>query len=161
MARIDSEIKVTPSILDRLLDYEPKISTEPPKSRSTSLRELKQSVRRDLEWLLNSRRTIIEIAETLEETNNSVAVYGLKDLTGVAINSTKERARLIKEVENVIKTFEPRFINLKVTLEPTENTDQEISFKVEALLNTEPVPEPIVFDTVLEIGSGDFQIREK
>lgn len=161
MARIDNEIKTTPSVLDRLLDFEPRNSSEPPKSRSKSLRELKQSIRRDLEWLLNTRRSVIEIADNLEETNNSMAVFGLKDLTGISVKSLEEQSRLIKEVERTLKTFEPRFLNLKVSLNPVENTDKNLQFRIEALLNIEPSPEPIAFDTILELGSGDFEVKEK
>ena len=46
-------------------------------------------------------------------------------------------------------------------MEPVSSTDRELRFKVEAFLNVEPTPEPVVFDTVLELGSGDFQINEK
>jgi len=84
MARTDHETRVTPSVLDRLLDFEPKASQESPKSRSKSLAELKQSVRRDLEWLLNSRQYLGYIDENLEEVNKSVAVYGLPDFTGIS-----------------------------------------------------------------------------
>ena len=49
MARTDSNIRITPSVLDRLIDYDPRESRESPKSRSASLMELKASVRRDLE----------------------------------------------------------------------------------------------------------------
>lgn len=52
----DNEIRITPSIVDRLLDFEPTNPNEAPKSRSQGMRELKQSVRRDLEWLLNTRQ---------------------------------------------------------------------------------------------------------
>ena len=97
--RKDLEIKVTPSVFDRLLDYEPTISREPPKSRSKSLEELKQAVRRDLEWLLNTRHRVIDIPETLEETNNSLAAYGLRDLTGISIKSPSIQKELIKDVE--------------------------------------------------------------
>ena len=65
----ESEIRITPSIVDRLLDFEPKISTEAPKSRSQGLRELKQSVRRDLEWLLNTRHSADKVPEGLEEVS--------------------------------------------------------------------------------------------
>jgi hypothetical protein len=40
MSRIDNEIRITPSVLDRLLDFEPDVSREAPKSRSKSLRDL-------------------------------------------------------------------------------------------------------------------------
>jgi type VI secretion system protein ImpF len=161
MARIDSEIRITPSVLDRLLDFEPDMSREAPKSRSKSLRELKLSVRRDLEWLLNSRSFPEEIDERLEEVRKSVVVYGLPDITGISAKSHIEQKRLTEALENAIKTFEPRFLNLKVTLEPVNNIDRMLKFRIEAQLNVEPAPEPIAFDTVLQLGSGDFEVTEK
>ncbi|MGI9034798.1 MAG: type VI secretion system baseplate subunit TssE [Pyrinomonadaceae bacterium] len=161
MARTDNEIRITPSVLDRLLDFEPNLSTEAPKSRSKSLRELKMSVRRDLEWLLNTRRFIEEIPENLEEINKSVAVYGLPDFTGASAKSSTEQKRLVKQIETAIKIFEPRFLDLKVTLEPSSNLERALRFRIDARLDLEPTPEPISFDTVFQYGSSEFSVTEK
>ena len=161
MSRIDNEIRITPSVLDRLLDFEPDVSREAPKSRSKSLRELKLSVRRDLEWLLNSRALPEEIDERLEEVKKSVIVFGLPDITGISAKNHIEQKRLTEALENAIKIFEPRFLNLKVTLEPVNNIDRMLKFRIEARLNVEPTPEPIAFDTVLQLGSGEFEVKEK
>jgi predicted component of type VI protein secretion system len=52
-------------------------------------------------------------------------------------------------------------IDLKVTLEPVSNADKSLKFRIEARLDIEPTPEPIAFDTVLQLGSGDFEVNEK
>ena len=158
--RDDFDVRVTPSVLDRLLDFEPKASQEAPKSRSRSLRELKQSVRRDLEWLFNTRRYLGDIDEKLEETPNSVVAFGLPDFTAVSVRSHLELKRLRKSIETAIKNYEPRFLDVKVILEPIDNSDRILNFRIEAFLNIEPSPEPIVFDTVLELGTGDFEVKE-
>ncbi len=160
MSRKDYETLVTPSVLDRLIDYEPKMSQEAPKSQTTSLAELKQSVRRDLEWLLNTRNYPGELDERLEEAPKSVINFGLPDFTGVSAKNHNEIRRLNKAIETAIKNFEPRFLDLKVTLEPVSFTDRTLRFRIEAFLNTEPNPEPITFDTILEVGSGDFAVKE-
>lgn len=161
MARSDYEIRITPSLLDRLLDYEPRASQESPKSRSRSLSELKLSVRRDLEWLLNTRCFLTDIDERLEEIKKSVATFGLPDFTGISAKNHVEQKKLSDALEHAIKTFEPRFLDLKVTLEPISNVDRLLKFRIEASLDIEPIPEPIVFDTVLQLGSGDFEVIEK
>jgi type VI secretion system protein ImpF len=161
MARTDNEIRVTPSVLDRLLDFEPKATQEALKSRSRSLRELKQSVRRDLEWLLNSRCFPEDIDPKLEEVYKSVAVYGLPDFTGVSAKNQHEQKRLTAAMETAIKNFEPRLIGLSVTLEPVSHTDKALNFRIEARLDIEPTPEPIAFDTILQLGSGEFEVKEK
>jgi len=158
--REDYEVRVTPSLLDRLLDFEPKNPQEAPKSRSKSLRELKQSVRRDLEWLLNTRSYPEDIDEKLEETPNSVVAYGLPDFTGISVRSHIELKNLKQALETAIKNFEPRFLDVKIKVDPINNIDRTLHFRIEAYLNVEPSPEPIIFDTVLELGSGDFDVKE-
>jgi hypothetical protein len=43
MAKPDPNVAVTPTLLDRLIDLEPKIAADPPASRSQSVRQLKNS----------------------------------------------------------------------------------------------------------------------
>jgi type VI secretion system protein ImpF len=157
--RFDNEVRVTPSVLDRLIDLEPRSSLESPKSRSTSLKELKQSVARDLEWLLNSRQMVVDIPETLEEVNRSLAVYGLPDVVGMDVENPNEQIRLIRAIENALAIFDPRFTDPKVTLEPISNVDRVLKFRIEAILDVEPTPEPVVFDTVLQMGTCDFLVK--
>ena len=57
MARWEPEQTVTQSVLERLIDREPERSSEAAPTRAQSVRLLRASVRRDLEWLLNTRRT--------------------------------------------------------------------------------------------------------
>ena len=161
MVRKDLEIRVTPSVLDRLVDLEPKVFTETPKSRSTSLRDLKIAVRRDLEWLLNTRCHGDLSAVENTEVRRSVAFYGLPDIMGMSPKNPAEQKRLSKELEAAIKIFEPRFLNVKVTLDPVEGADRHLKFRIEASLDVEPAPEPIVFDTILQTGSGEFAVSEK
>lgn len=161
MAPSANEARITPSVLDRLLDYEPGQSSEPPLSRTASLRDLKISVRRDLEWLFNARRIPHELDEGLTEIKKSLVTYGLPDITGVSGMSNVEQARLTKELETAIRHFEPRFLEVKVTLEPVDNLERILRFRIEARLDVEPAPEPIAFDTVLQLGNGAFEVREK
>ncbi len=60
MPTTQREGPVTLSVIDRLIDQEPERKLEPPLSRAQSVRDLKAAVRRDLEWLLNTRKTIEE-----------------------------------------------------------------------------------------------------
>lgn len=159
--RTDNEIRITPSVLDRLIDFEPNVTSESPKSRSRSLRELKQAVRRDLEWLLNTRRYAGEVSSTLEEVPNSVVMYGLPDFTAIAAKSPAEQKRLVKELESAIRNFEPRFMDLRITLEPPTSVERVLRFRIDARLKVEPTPEPVTFDTIMQLGSGEYKVQEK
>jgi len=58
MPPIPSEQPLVPSLLDRLLDDDPTQTREPMKARHQVLREMKLSLRRDVENLLNTRRRV-------------------------------------------------------------------------------------------------------
>jgi type VI secretion system protein ImpF len=159
MPRTDNEIRVTLSVLDRLLDYEPKEPRELVASRSKSLRQLKESVKRDLEWLLNTRYVPDEIPSDLKEVNNSLAVYGLPDFSTASIKSPADRNRLRAALEAAINTFEPRLGDVTVTIEPIRANERVLHFRIDARLMVDPAPEPITFDTVLQIGSGEYIVQ--
>jgi type VI secretion system protein ImpF len=159
MPRTDNETRVAPSLLDRLLDFDPRETREAPKSQSTTLRELRQAVRRDMEWLLNTRCFYANDGG-LEEAPRSVAFYGLPDFTGFSATSPKEQKEMTDRIETAIKNFEPRFLDVKVTLDPPDNLDRQLKFRIEARLDVDPVPEPIAFDSVLQLGGGGFVVTE-
>lgn len=154
----EPKVMITPSVLDRLIDNEPENKNEAPKSVQQSIEDLKRSVKRDVEWLLNTRLPHDVIPEGLEEVRYSLATFGLPDFVGMSSKDAEERKSLLKNLEKALRTFEPRLINLKVSLKELDNLERGVVFQVEADLNMEPVPEPIVFDTVLKVGSGDFEI---
>ncbi len=160
MPRIDNEIKITPSVLDRLIDYEPEVSREPPASRSRSLRQLKQSLKRDLEWLLNSRQVPGGLPPDLEEINRSLASFGLADFTQLNVKTQADQNRLRRAIENAISSFEPRLEDVIVTLMPAEKNQNAVHFRIDARLRIEPAPEPVTFDTSLQVASGEYVVKE-
>lgn len=159
MPRTDNEVRITPSVLDRLLDFEPELSRESIASRAKSLRQLKQSVKRDLEWLLNTRRTVEELPPDLKEVNQSLAAYGLPDFSSLSVQSPADQKRLRREIEDTIHIFEPRLEDVMVTIEPVRETERVLRFRIEARLKVEPAPEPVTFDTLLQLGSGQYIVQ--
>ena len=160
MTRIRTDQPLTPSVLDRLIDLEPGATREVPKSRTQVLSELKQSVRRDLENLLNTRWRATRISEDLEELELSLANYGIPDISGVSLSSAAERDNFRRVVERVIRHFEPRFKEVRVEmLEKSESLDRTLRFRIDALLYAEPVPEPVIFDSSLEPSTGSIEVR--
>ena len=159
MARTDNELQVTTSVLDRLLDFEPEITREPIASRSKSLRQFKQSIQRDLEWLLNTRQIAGGLPVELKETNNSVAAFGLPDFTALSIDNADDQKFIKREIEESIKRFEQRLEGVVVSIEPVRATERLLRFRIDARLKIDPAPEPITFDTVLQLGSGEYLVR--
>ena len=159
MARGAGETTITISVLDRLIDAEPDNRLENPLSRAQSVRLLKNSVRRDLEWLLNTRRIGIPPDEGLKEVNRSTYVYGLPDLSAISVGSSGDRNRLVRQLTATINTFEPRLTNVRVVLvEAPDSGKKDMRMRIEAMLRMDPVPEPISFDTVIELKSGNCRL---
>jgi len=150
---------VTLSVIDRLVDLEPERKLELPLSRAQSVRELKAAVQRDLEWLLNSRRTIEESPASLKETGRSVYNYGLPDVSSLYLRSVKDQAYLLESIKAAVSLFEPRLINVKVRMEPGTDDKRVIRFAIEGLLRMDPAPEQVLFDTMLEPMSGQYQVK--
>ena len=161
MARHENEFSITPSVLDRLLDFDPRSTSEPPKSRSTSLTELRQAVRRDLEWILNTRVTLNPADTELIEMRRSVVCYGIPDFTGTPMSGPTEQKQLVASLETAIRNFEPRFLDLKVVLEPINPLDRQFRFRIEARLDVDPAPVPVVFDSMLQSGTGGYVVKER
>lgn len=159
MARYDSEVRIAISVLDRLIDYEPEVSREPVASRSRSLRQLKQAVRRDLEWLLNTREYIAEIPPDLKEVQHSLAVYGLPDFTSTSTRDPNNQERLRRAIEEEIVLFEPRLEAVNVTLVQGTDKERAMHFRIDGQLRVDPVSEPVTFDTVFDTGSTHFTLK--
>jgi type VI secretion system protein ImpF len=159
MPTTDREGPVTLSVLDRLIDQEPERKLEPPLTRARSLRELKAALRRDLEWLLNTRRTIEESPASLKELERSLYNYGLPDVSSLYLRSPNDQGTLLKAIRVAINYFEPRLLNIKVTLEPAAGDTRVIRFSIEGLLRMDPAPEHVFFDTMLEPMSGQYQVK--
>ena len=158
MARPKGDGPITLSVLDRLIDLDPKRSEELPLSRSQSLREFKANVCRDLEWLFNSRQPL-ETPEIGKLLRNSVYAYGLPDITSMSISNMRDRKRLSQAMEEAVRSFEPRILNPRVTMATTEDGKvQRLRFIIEGLLRVDPSPEPVSFDTVLDVSSGEYKV---
>jgi type VI secretion system protein ImpF len=160
MARTHGEVTATLSVLDRLIDREPQSQMEAPPSAAQSVRLNKRAVHRDLGWLLNTRRIFQDPPESLPEVTRSVYTYGLPDFSSLAMGSQSDRAKLIRQLSEAIRLFEPRLVNVKIT--PVENQEvglQELRFRIEGLLLMDPTPEPISFDTVIELKSSACRLK--
>jgi type VI secretion system protein ImpF len=147
-----------PSLIDRLIDLEPDNRKEALVSQGQSLRQLKDSVRRDLEWMLNTRRTPAEPPARAKELWRSSYCYGLPDLTGMALDTVQARGDLARILETAISAFEPRLRNATATLLPQTSGSRILQFQIEALLLTEPAPARVYFDTTLELISGEYRV---
>jgi type VI secretion system protein ImpF len=158
MPEYDANAPLRLSLLDRLLDDEPRVKTELPMTRTASLVKLKIAVRRDLENLLNTRRTPDIIPEGSVETLRSVYCYGLPDITSLPANFLFERTKLLQAIETAVKTFEGRLDGVRVALVPVPGLARVLRFAIDGMLRIDPLPEHVVYDASMELSSLEVQI---
>jgi len=148
------------SVLDRLLDEDPTIQREPPRTYNQQLRTLRYAVRRDLENLLNTRRYAKAVPADLVQLERSLVSFGLPDFTSLNLGSAEGREEFRRLIESTIRRCETRFRSVSVDLlENTEPLDRTLRFHIDVVLNIEPIPEPIAFDTRLEPVTGSFTLK--
>jgi type VI secretion system protein ImpF len=142
------------SVLDRLIDDPDKPL---PNVRASSVKYFKDSVRRDLEWLLNSRSPLENPHG--KESEQSLYTYGLPDISSLSLLSLRDRQMLTKAIQAAVAIFEPRILNPRVVLVTANDQKvQGLRFVIEGVLRMDPNPEPIAFDTVLDLSSGEYKM---
>jgi type VI secretion system protein ImpF len=147
-------------LLDRLVDDAPDVAQDPPLSPAAAVALLRRSVRRDIEALLNARRRWRSWPDGYRELAQSPVGYGIGDFASGAFNDPAQRDRLRLEIEQAIRRFEPRLAHVRVVLLDAENTlDATLRLRIEGLLQVEPAPEPIAFDTLVDAATAEVQVK--
>ncbi len=154
MARAGAETLVTQSLLDRLSDH-----ADWPGTRAQSVKFFRDSLKRDLEWLLNTRQPPLPTIEKYRLARATMVNYGLADLSALGLHASTDQARLRKAIEQCLRHFEPRLSGLVVTVGQSQTADRRLWFHIEALMRLDPAPEEISFDTVLELSSGEYEVK--
>jgi type VI secretion system protein ImpF len=161
MARVNKKKKLRPSIIDRLFDDEPGNRNEVDPGQHQKLKQLRNSVRRDLENLMNTRYRVIEPDEKYSQLDKSLLNYGLPDLATINITDIDKRKDFTSKLEKILKEFEPRFKDVNVSyFDNKDNTDRTLRFRIDATLYADPSPEVVVFDSILEPVTRSISIEE-
>jgi type VI secretion system protein ImpF len=160
---IPNEIQLLPSLLDRLLDDHPEESREPAWREVQVVRLLKTSLCRDLQNLLNAHRLLATIPEVYSELKTSLLNYGLPDLQSMEVREDHDLGLLCRLIEESIQAFEPRLQGVRVRpvidAEGKKPIDRRVRFEIEAVLVVEPLREPVLFSSSLDVASGEFAVE--
>ena len=146
-----------PSLLDKLFDDGP----ASPVRRRLSLDELKDTVARDLEALLNARTTIDESLDAVyPQAMKSIATFGLTDFAGLSLASVHDRARICESIKRAIARHEPRLRDVQVSLELNRRAVNALYFSIKALLVVRPAQEPVSFDAMLQPTTLQYTVHK-
>jgi len=154
LARSTTETLVTQSVLDRLTQVD-----DWPSTRTQSVRFFREALKRDLEWLLNTRKPPIPELASWPAARDTVINFGLPDITSLGLMSAADHRSLRLAIESCLRVFEPRLTDVHVTLESSDTVDRRLRFHIEGNMKLDPAPEEISFDTVLELSSGEYKVK--
>ncbi|MDR3555099.1 MAG: type VI secretion system baseplate subunit TssE [Syntrophobacteraceae bacterium] len=161
MAVLSSREHLQPSLLDRLTDLNPTSTNDTLEERVMSLHRLRDSLIRDLEWLLNTGR--LEISQNLDdfpEVEKSVLNFGIPDISGVSLTH-QDRASLEREIHQAILDFEPRILpgtlKVSVSLNDEEMNENTLVFEIQGDMWWQPLPERFYLRATLDVELGKFK----
>ncbi len=162
MADLNSIDRLQPCLLDRLLDDEPRKRSESREEKVISVKRFREGVKRDIEWLLNSKSKFYDLDEVLSEIKNSVLDYGIRDFTGLSSENLS-----LKTLEDVIYqslvTYEPRLIAEELVVRAVRTTSKlsevnALSFEILGKIWAEPLPQDFILRTELMLDTGFISV---
>lgn len=145
-----------PSFLDKLFCDD----LSSPVRRRLTLEELKDSVARDLEALLNARTTVDEsLGKRFPECMRSILTFGLNDFAGMSLASVHDRDAICQSIVRTIARHEPRLRDVRVKLELNRHSINALYFSIKAMLVVRPAQEPVSFDAMLQPTTLQYSVN--
>jgi type VI secretion system protein ImpF len=140
----------------------PNLNPEPAAQRVISMRQLRESVLRDLAWLLSTSSYDTDRGlSAWPEVERSVFNFGLPSIAGQGITNF-DAVAAASRLQRAIEAFEPRLSHVHVTSE-TESGRMDrnaLVFRVEAELWGQPTPQRLLLRTQIDIESADVVITD-
>jgi type VI secretion system protein ImpF len=125
--------------------------------------DVRRVIRRDLEWLLNSRLVADETLAGYEEASRSILGYGLLDLSGYSTSSGRDNQAICDMITKAVRAFEPRLAKRTVKVEfvpSTDVADSQMHFRISGTIQLDPIVDRVTFDTALDRASGSVTVQE-
>ena len=161
----------TPSLIDRLSSDEPDFydstnidasgqlrrQTNKAKSRE-AVRRYEDSVRRDLEWLFNSRRVKDDRLESYPQLRNSIFCYGIPDLNSEDPSRTHDKDELLHNMEDAVARFDRRLRDLTIEFGSQVLGSHLLHFHIAGVVMMDPVPAEVAFQSSLDPTNGECKV---
>ena len=144
-------------LFDRLVDRDLLLGRELVQMRTLDRRGARESVRRELEQLFNTRCPIP--AHRLASRPRTVIDYGIPDFSTFSARDPKDLGRLAVILRKAIEDYEPRLANVKVEIDPIAGNDFRLTGMIYADLVIDGVPEPVLFTTALQMKEGSVEVQ--
>ena len=135
-------------LFERLTDLQPNTKFEKKPFKMYSVKELKQSVLREVEWLLNTRSPIP--AYLYRKQDKNAINYGTPDFFSLFHPLTQKNQRDFCELLSaIIEKFEPRLKNVNAVFERYDPIQRSVLMTIESILSIDGVIEQMSFKVLL------------
>jgi type VI secretion system protein ImpF len=134
-----SDEALRPSILDRLMAGETGAGARDV-YEFIGVRELRDSIARDLEWLLNTKFTEFLDLDRFPEAKKSILTYGVPDFSNFSWRNASDANSIARVLEETIRRFEPRLLPRSIKVEALSNQDVDdfsLGFRINAILEVD------------------------
>ncbi len=161
----------TPSLVDRLSNDEPdfydstdvdasgQIRRQANKARTReAVKRYEDSVRRDLEWLFNSRRVKDDRLAKYPELQSSVFCYGMPDLNSEDPSRTHDKDELLHNMEDAVARFDRRLCDLTIEFGSPVLGSHLLHFQISGVVMMDPVPAEVAFQSSLDPIIGECKV---
>lgn len=167
MPPTEPDLSLLPSLLDRLTDQPSGSRDDAGASGGQNLRALKESLRRDLENLLNTRWRCVSPLPDPErgtsvdpELETSLVNYGVPDCSSANLDIEANREAFRRLLQSIIRRYEPRLAESHVSfLEGDEAVTRTLRFRIDGVLKVRPNPELVAYSSTLEPANGIFRVK--
>lgn len=150
--------RFAPYLLDRLMDAAPEAGREAV-APSLTIEQLKDTVARDVEALLNTRCATAAVSlDRFKLVKRSIVTFGLDDFSSRSLASVADRSFICRAIERAIEDHEPRLRGVRVGLDDRGAPGAGLRFNIHALLQIQPAAEPVSFDAVLQTGTHQYRV---
>lgn len=151
--------KYLPTLFERLADHAPSETVERQPLRTITTDELRESVARDLESLLNCRCGFSEHVFTrFPESRHSMCSYGMHDFVGLSLANPAHRNGICRSLEKTISIHERRLKQVQVILEREGDAANRLRFVIHALLTVASASGPVLFDVLLQPSTLQYSV---
>lgn len=130
-------------LLDRLVDDDPQVRSEPMPRRTLDLEGLAASVETEVRRVLNTRCPFRE--RDIDYEARTVVDYGLIDISPYFTGNPQDQARLSRHVAQTIAAYEPRLSRIAVTVERLHREVRALDVRIDGDLIYDDVVQPVSF----------------
>jgi type VI secretion system protein ImpF len=148
------------SILDRLIDDSPDTPTDAQLSVVEQVRELRESIRRDLEAFLNTRRCPTAPPAAFEELRDALTTYGVDGVVSANLVTDDAKLRLARAIERRISLYETRLSDVTVTiLSNRTHAERSLRMTIQGTFRLHEGMPPISFESMIDPSSQRFTVE--